>query len=75
MEPIDTIIKQEERSLLKEALNQLPELERLVLRMSNIEGVPLPIIAAITATPIKQVKQIASSAMGRLRKLMIADAA
>jgi DNA-directed RNA polymerase specialized sigma24 family protein len=55
---------------LHAALRQLPELERLVVRLHWIEGVSMPDIAACLALTTPEAEQHATNALERLRTLL-----
>lgn len=68
MDPLDTIIASEDRDMLTGAIRSLPERERLVLRMIDLEGFSLPETAACAAISRASVRH----ALSRARQLLCA---
>ena len=66
MEPIDRLIAQEEREHLTGAIRRLPETERMVLRMVDIEGFSESDTASCAAMPMAKVR----SALNRAREML-----
>jgi len=58
---------------LNDALEQLPEEQRLVVLLSDVHGYSYDEIAEVTGAPVGTVKSRLSRARGRLRELLRAD--
>ncbi len=71
MSPLDSIIAQEERDQLSAAIRALPETERLILRMVDIEGFSESDTSRCTAVSMAKVRSALFRARERL-KLRIA---
>lgn len=65
-EPLDQMIAAEERSHLTSAISRLPETERLVLRMVDVEGFGTEETAGCLAMRHAQVRK----ALERARKML-----
>lgn len=66
MEPLDAMIADEERDHLTGAIANLPERERLVLRMVDLYGISTKDTAACTAMRHGQVRK----ALARAREML-----
>lgn len=66
MDPLEQMIAAEERDCLTGAICMLPERERLVLRMVDLEGISTRDTAACTALRHQEVR----SALDRARQML-----
>ncbi|MCC6739731.1 MAG: sigma-70 family RNA polymerase sigma factor [Planctomycetia bacterium] len=68
--PEDSALSQEARSAVRKAIDQLPEHERMVVLLSEFDGMKYAEIAEVLEIPVGTVKSRMSSASERLRGLL-----
>ncbi len=66
LDPLEMMVRQEERDQMTGAIRSLPETERLVLRMVDLEGFSESDTASCAAMPMAKVR----SALARARALL-----
>ena len=66
LDPLEMMVRQEEREHLTGAIRRLPETERMVLRMVDIEGFSESDTASCAAMPMAKVR----SALARAREML-----
>jgi RNA polymerase sigma-70 factor, ECF subfamily len=70
----DFALRSELGAQLERALGQLPDDQRLVLILSDVQGYPYDEISAIAGIPLGTVKSRINRGRARLRELLLADA-
>ncbi|HLF94543.1 MAG TPA: sigma-70 family RNA polymerase sigma factor [Planctomycetota bacterium] len=68
--PVEILARQETQDALKNAIDRLPEEQRTVLILSEIQGMKYQDIGAILDIPVGTVKSRMHTAMERLRELL-----
>jgi len=68
MDPLDHLIAQEERDLFTGAVRQLPETERLIFRMIDIESFSEREVSHCIAMPAAKVRRALTRAREMLKK-------
>jgi RNA polymerase sigma-70 factor (ECF subfamily) len=71
--PEDFVLRGELSDLLQAGINQLPEEQRVVLVLSDVQGLAYQEIAEIIDQPLGTVKSRLSRARGRLRDYLLAQ--
>ena len=69
--PEERVLRDELNELLQLAINQLPEDQRLILVLNDVQGFSYQEIAEITDQPLGTVKSRLSRARGRLRDFLL----
>lgn len=67
MDPLDQMVAAEERAHLSTAISRLPETERLILRMVDVEGFGTEETASCLAVRHAQVRKALERARGMLK--------
>ena len=68
--PVEILAKEEQQAALQRALDQLPEEQRAVVILSEIQGMKYQDIGAILEVPVGTVKSRMHTAMERLKELL-----
>ena len=68
--PVEILARQETREALREAIERLPEEQKAVLVLSEIQGLKYQEIGAILEIPVGTVKSRMHTAMERLKSLL-----
>jgi RNA polymerase sigma-70 factor (ECF subfamily) len=68
--PEDNVMRHELNDMLQQGINQLPEDQRIVLILNDVQGFSYQEISEITGQPLGTVKSRLSRARGRLRDFL-----
>lgn len=67
MDPLDTIIAAEERDCMHAAINRLPEMDRIILKLVDIESLTVEETAGCLAMRHAQVRKALEKARAMLK--------
>ena len=70
LSPVDILAKEEQQAALQRAIDQLPEEQKAVVILSEIQGLKYQDIGAILDVPVGTVKSRMHTAMERLKELL-----
>jgi RNA polymerase sigma-70 factor (ECF subfamily) len=70
LNPVEILAKEEQQAALERALDQLPEEQRAVVILSEIQGLKYQDIGAILDVPVGTVKSRMHTAMEKLKELL-----
>ena len=70
LSPVEILAKEEQQAALQRALDQLPEEQKAVVILSEIQGLKYQDISAILDVPVGTVKSRMHTAMERLKELL-----
>jgi RNA polymerase sigma-70 factor (ECF subfamily) len=70
LSPVEILAKEEQQAALQRALDQLPEEQKAVVILSEIQGLKYQDIGAILDVPVGTVKSRMHTAMERLKELL-----
>ena len=70
LSPVDILAKEEQQAALQRALDQLPEEQKAVVILSEIQGLKYQDIGAILDVPVGTVKSRMHTAMEKLKELL-----
>ena len=68
--PVEILAKEEQQAALQRAIDQLPEEQKAVVILSEIQGLKYQDISAILEVPVGTVKSRMHTAMERLKELL-----
>ncbi len=68
--PLETLTRQETQAVLRHAIDMLPEEQRMVVILSELEGLPYQEIGEVLDVPVGTVKSRMFTAMRKLRDLL-----
>src|SRR5205814_4954425 len=70
LSPVDILAKEEQQAALQRAIDQLPEEQKSVVILSEIQGLKYQDIGAILDVPVGTVKSRMHTAMEKLKDLL-----